>query len=324
MSHTAVLSHFLRVQSTQISGQYDIIMSMKTNRSVLPQLLLLYLIWGFNWVVMRVANDYFPPMFFVACRFSIGAIALLIVCAVRGKLIPPREVWPWIAVTGVLMMSMNNLIVQICTMYIGAGLTAVLDYMQSIFVCIMAAFLLGERFTLRKLFGIVFSVIGLAILMNINMTPHIWAVFLALGAALIWAVSNIIVKAKLADCDMLQYTAWQMACGSFVLLIYLFTGAQDALQGGMQLLSVSVTSSAIAIGVLLYNSLIASAFAFVLWNYILTHMEAGQASIAVMGVPAVGVLSGVLVLHEPMSWTIALGMAMIFCGIFAVLGRGEK
>ena len=51
-------------------------------------------------------------------------------------------------------------------------------------------------------------------------------------------------------------------------------------------------------------------------------MEAGQASIAIMGVPAVGVLSGVVVLHEPMSWSIALGMALIFIGIFIVLGFG--
>lgn len=287
-------------------------------------MLLLYLIWGFNWVVMRVANDYFPPVFFVAIRFSIGAAALLIVCAVRGKLIPPRQYWPWIIVTGVLMMSMNNMIVQICTKLIGAGLTAVLDYMQSIFVCILAALLLGERFTLRKMLGILFSVVGLVILMNVNMTDNLWAVFLALGAAVIWAVSNIIVKWKLVGCDMLQLTAWQMSCGSFVLLCYLFLGAPDAVAGGMALLSVSGTSAALGIGTLLYNGLIASALAFVLWNFCLTHMEAGQASIAIMGVPAVGVLSGVLVLHEPMSWSIALGMLLIFIGILVVLGAGEK
>ena len=118
-------------------------MMPQTQKTVIPQLLLLYLIWGFNWVVMRVANDYFPPVFFVAVRFSIGAIALLIFCAVRGKLIPPRKFWPWIAITGVLMMSINNMAVQICTKFIGAGLTALLDYMQSIIVCILAV--LGFR-----------------------------------------------------------------------------------------------------------------------------------------------------------------------------------
>lgn len=299
-------------------------MKQQVRKSVIPQLLLLYLIWGFNWVVMRVANDYFPPVFFVAIRFSIGAVALLIVCAARGNLIPPRKYWPWIAITGVLMMSMNNMIVQYCTKLIGAGLTAVLDYMQSIFVCILAAVFLGERFTLRKLLGILFSVVGLIILMNVNMTDNLWAIFLALVAAVIWAVSNIIVKWKLPGCDMLQYTAWQMSCGSVVLLLYLFLGAPDAVAGGMALLSDTAVKAALGIGTLLYNGLIASALAFVLWNYTLTYMEAGQASIAIMGVPAVGVLSGVLVLHEPMSWSIALGMILIFAGILVVLGFGER
>ena len=84
----------------------------------------------------------------------------------------------------------------------------------------------------------------------------------------------------------------------------------------------AVLALLLAVGTLLYNGLIASALAFLLWNYILTHMEAGSASIAVIGVPAVGVLSGVVVLHEPMSWPIAFGMALVFIGIFAVLGFG--
>lgn len=294
----------------------------RSQKTVIPHLLFIYLIWGFNWVVMRMANEYFPPVFFVAVRFSIGTIALLIVCTARGKLIPPRQYWPWIAVTGVMMMSINNMTVQICTKFIGAGLTALLDYMQSIFVCVLAVFFLHEKFTLRKAFGIVFSVIGLAILMNVDMTDNIWAVFLALFAAVIWAVSNIILKWKLTGCDMLQYTAWQMACGSFLLLLYLCIGAPDALSEGMTLVTGPTATSVPAIVMLLYNGLIASALAFLLWNYILTNMEAGQASIAVMGVPAVGVLSGVVVLHEPMSWSIALGMVLIFIGIFAVLGFG--
>jgi drug/metabolite transporter (DMT)-like permease len=53
-------------------------------------------------------------------------------------------------------------------------------------------------------------------------------------------------------------------------------------------------------------------------------MEAGKASIAVMAVPAVGVLSGVIFLGEPMTWSIALGMLILFAGILIVLGLGEK
>lgn len=75
---------------------------------------------------------------------------------------------------------------------------------------------------------------------------------------------------------------------------------------------------------MIYTGLIASALAWFLWNYLLVKMEAGQASIAVMAVPAVGVLCGIIFLGEPMTMSIALGMVILFAGILIVLGLGEK
>ncbi len=296
---------------------------MTVQKKVLPQLILLYLIWGFNWVVMRVANDYYSPVFFVACRFIIGAAALLIVCGIRGDLIPPRKYRGWIAVTGILGMALHILLIQICTGYIGAGMSALVDYTQSVFVCILAALFLGERFTRYKAAGIGSCVAGLMILLNLDTTEHLWAVFLAVGAAFVWAVSNILIKSKLKGCDMLQYTAWQMVCSAVLLIIYLPVMAPEAMHAGLSTLADVVTggsgSGFLAIGTMLYTGLLGSSVAFVLWNHILSNLEAGKASIAVMAVPAVGVISGVLVLHEPMSVTIALGMLLIFAGVFTVL-----
>ena len=37
----------------------------------------LCLIWGFNWVVMKLGNGAFPPVLFASLRFIIGAGVLL-------------------------------------------------------------------------------------------------------------------------------------------------------------------------------------------------------------------------------------------------------
>ena len=42
-------------------------------------LLLLALIWGYSWVVMKVALDYVQPFTFAALRTFLGALALLLV-----------------------------------------------------------------------------------------------------------------------------------------------------------------------------------------------------------------------------------------------------
>lgn len=295
--------------AVNINGRYD----MTKQKNLIPLLLLLYAVWGFNWVVMKIANDYYPAAFFVACRFTIGAAALLVVCIARGKLLPPKNYWPWIILTGVLGMALNMLLVQLATKYLGAGLPAVLDYTQSVFVCILAAVFLGEKLTIRKVVGIILSIAGLLILTNVEQTGNTWAIGLGIGAAVAWAVSNIFVKTKLQGCDMVQYTGWQMGCGALVMWIYAF-----ASPGGQ------VVWAPMGIVCMIYTGLIASALAWFLWNYLLVKMEAGQASIAVMAVPAVGVLCGIIFLGEPMTMSIALGMVILFAGILIVLGLGEK
>ena len=42
---------------------------------------LLCLLWGFNWVVMKVANEFFSPSFFAMLRFSTGGMGMLLVFA---------------------------------------------------------------------------------------------------------------------------------------------------------------------------------------------------------------------------------------------------
>ena len=76
-------------------------------------LFLLYAIWGFNWVVMKTANAYFPPVLFVAFRFLIGAAVMLSVCAWRRIPVPERKYWKWITATGILQIAVNNVCMQI-------------------------------------------------------------------------------------------------------------------------------------------------------------------------------------------------------------------
>ncbi len=296
---------------------------MKNTKNYIPQLLIIYLLWGFNWVVIRTANNYFPPILFVALRFTIGAVALLILCAFRHKLLPPKEYFPWIAITGLLTMAINNVMVQFATVPLGSGMTSVIDYTMPLWTTLIAAVVLGEKLTLRKLGGTIIAIIGLAVLMNVSIQGNFKWVLITIGAAVIWAVSNILVKAKLKGCDMIQYTAWQMVFAAIALDIFVTVVPQG-----------DVDWQPMAWGTLLYNGLLASAVAFYIWNFVLSNMEAGKASVAMMAVPAVGVLCGIIFLHEPMTLSRAIGMIAIILGIIIVLtgkdsggkapGKGDK
>ena len=276
-------------------------------------LIIIYLIWGINWTVMKIGSGYFSPALFVSLRFTVAAVVLLIPCAVKGKLLPERRLLPWMVVSGLFQMGIHQLLAQSAVARLGSGTASVLDYTMPLWVAILAAFALGEKLTGRKIAGILVSIAGLAILMNVGGNLDKAAVLTAICGAICWAVANILIKRHLSGADSVQCTAWQILSSAVVLDIWLLAGQRA-----------EVTWSVKGILCVLFSAILASSVAFLLWNRVLARIEAGRASVAVMGVPAVGVLSGIIFLHEPVKiWNI-LGMVIIISGILIVLTGKKK
>lgn len=271
-------------------------------------LCLIYLIWGMNWVVMKTANTFFPPITFVAYRFLFGALVLLSVWFWLHLPLPKKKYWPWIFLTGILQMGLNNIAAQTSMLTLGAGMVSVLNYSMPIFAAVMAHFLLGERLTWRKGAGIVLAIAGMAVLMDVHAGGDVTAICIGLLSAVFWGLASIFVKLKLSDVNPISLTTWQMVCASLSLLAYTAIVPQG-----------EVIWNTESILCLIYNGVLASALAFFLWSWILQHIEVSKASVAVLAVPVVGVVGGILCLGEPMTLHIFFGMIMIMAGIYIVV-----
>jgi drug/metabolite transporter (DMT)-like permease len=275
-------------------------------------IVLLCLIWGMNWVVMKEAIQVFPPVLFTTYRFILGSIVLLSIAYFKKIPIPRRKDWKWIILGGILQTAFFNSAIQIGMQFLSAGLSSVLSYSMPFWMAIMAHFLLGEKLTSRKMAGVAMGILGLIALLNVSGGGAWWAISLTLAGAVAWAFSSILVKLKLQHCDTLQYTTWQMAVGAILLSIYSALFEHGIVQWGFN-----------AVGYLLYNGVLASALAFFLWTYILSNTEAGKASISVLAIPIIGVLAGVIFLNEPLYWNTIMGIALILGGIWLVNGAQE-
>ena len=271
-------------------------------------LCLIYLIWGMNWVVMKTANTFFPPITFVAYRFLFGALVLLSVWFWLHLPLPKKKYWPWIFLTGILQMGLNNIAAQTSMLTLGAGMVSVLNYSMPVFAAVMAHFLLGERLTWRKGAGIVLAIAGMAVLMDVHAGGDVTAICIGLLSAVFWGLASIFVKLKLSDVNPISLTTWQMVCASLSLLAYTAIVPQGEV--------IWNTESVLC---LIYNGVLASALAFFLWSWILQHIEVSKASVAVLAVPVVGVVGGILCLGEPMTLHIFFGMIMIMAGIYIVV-----
>lgn len=280
-------------------------------------LFILYLIWGFNWVVMKEATLFFPPVLFSCYRFVIGAVVLIGITLWCRMPLPPKRYWPWIIATGLLQIAVNNAAIQIGVTSLGAGLVAVVNYSMPVWMSILAYFILHETLTKRKILGIVLSMVGMYILMDVEIVGDITGLLLTIGGAIAWAIAAVIVKyqdkvmhrqQQKETCTMIQYTTWQIAAGALFLWVYAMLFEQG-----------QVTWTPMAVSCLAYNGVLASALAFFLWNYILTKMEASKAGVASLGVPVVGVICNVIFMHEAVHWNTAVGMVLILAGIFLIV-----
>ena len=268
----------------------------------------IWLIWGLNWVVMKSANTYFPPILFVAWRFGSGALILLAVAYWRKIPLPDAKFLPWIILTGLLQLTLNNVTAQVGMQSISAGMAAVLNYTAPLWTAILAHFALNERLTRVKLFGVLLAIVGLYVLMGLQGVEDLTSAFIIISGAVCMACSNIVVKLRLTKCDMVQLTTWQMVFGAAALIIYVTLFPQGDVNWCLP-----------AVLCVLYYGALASALAFFLWNYVLSHIEASTASIATLVAPVVGVLGGVAILGEPFTAYIVLGIVLIFAGILIVV-----
>jgi len=277
-------------------------------------MVILCLIWGFNFVIMKLGNNAFPPVMFAALRFLTGAVVLLSVSLIKKISLPNKADLKWVIMCGLLQTTFFNIAIQISLNYVSAGLTSVLTYSMPLFLSIMAhKWIPGEQLTARKTFGIVLGLVGLCIAMNIQHGGSLWAVLLALSSAISWAVANVIFKLKLKHCDSVQYTTWQMTIGAVGLLLFTLFFERGEMNWGFM-----------PVAYILFAGVIASALAFVMWNRILSRTEASKASISLLLVPVVGVISGCLFLNESLTRMTVVGILLVLIGIGVVNSKGTR
>ncbi|HKH08211.1 MAG TPA: EamA family transporter [Agromyces sp.] len=164
--------------------------------------------WGFNFVVIDWGMDGIPPLFFVAVRFAVVALAVVVV---------PRPLASWKTVVGVgLFMSLGQFALLYTSIALGLqpGIAALLLQAQVVLTIVVAALALRERPTRMQTIGVLVGTIGLGVVaLGRGGDAPALAVVLCLLAALSWAIGNVIsrqagVVAPAKRLGALSLTVW--------------------------------------------------------------------------------------------------------------------
>ncbi|MGS1008213.1 EamA family transporter [Achromobacter anxifer] len=269
-------------------------------------------IWGTNFVAMKVGMRGLSPMLLGALRFALAAFPLILF--VRA----PRLPWRWVAAYGLVQgLGQFGLLFTALKFGMPAGMASLVIQTQAFFTLLLAAPILHERAQRHHWIGLGVAALGLAVIAGGRgegpgqMTMLGFA--LTLGGAFMWAVSNIIVRLasrKSPGYDPFAFIAWSSAAPvlPFLLLAVLIDGWEPVAgmitgMGWGEVLSV------------LYLAVLATLVAYTLWTQLLTRHPAAKIAPFSLLVPVVGLWAASMAFGErlePLQW---LGVAGVLAGL---------
>jgi drug/metabolite transporter (DMT)-like permease len=131
----------------------------------IAQFLIVVLIWGTTWIVIKYQLGTVNPSWSISYRFLVGAAALYGWCALRGlPLSVPRSSLPFLAILGLFQFVMNFNFVYRSELYIPSGIPAVAFALLMVPNAILAGLFLGRAVSRRLMLGSVLGITGVFML----------------------------------------------------------------------------------------------------------------------------------------------------------------
>jgi O-acetylserine/cysteine efflux transporter len=264
--------------------------------------LFVVVIWGVNFIFIKLALRDISPLFLCAVRFLLASVPVIFF--IKRPSIPFKILLQY----GLIVFAL-----QFTLVFIGmnsgmtAGMASLLMQVQIFFSMFFAAILLKETPTIWQILGALISFIGIG-LVGVHLDHSItWIGFLCiLGAAASWGVGNLISK-QMKNVNMIAVVIW----GSFIasppmfILTFLFEGKTLITQSIHQI----SLSSLLALFYIVYVS---TWVGYGLWNWLLSKHPVSTIVPFTLLVPIVGMLSSIVFLNESLeSWKVIAGSFVI-------------
>lgn len=284
--------------------------SSLTSAKPVLALALLCVVWGYAWVVLKIALRYAGVFDFTGLRTIASAVLLfIIVIAMRRPL--RLSAWRAAVVVGTLQTAAFLLFSMWALSLGGAGRTSVLVYTMPFWTLIFAWLILGERMRGLQWLAVILAFCGLMLIVAPwDLQGTLIASLTAVAAGMFWSLGTVLGKKMMPkdSIDLLTFSAWQMLVAAVPLVIAAWLVPSSPVQWTIELIVCFI-----------YATVLGSVLGWFLWFYVLNHMAAGVATLNALAIPVIAVASAWLQLGERPPPHELAGMLLIGVGL-ALLG----
>jgi len=266
------------------------------------------LLWGMPYLLLKVSVEELSVPVIVCSRTFIGALVLVPIALRQKTLLPALKKYHYVLLYAVLELFIPWLLITSAEQKITSGLAGLLVATVPIWTTVIAS-VNGDKTVWHKkrLGGLLIGFIGVLLVVgieSIRSDQNPLAILMILVASLSYATAVATVTATIPEIDPIAINGLAMISAAIFFLPF----ALFALPGQMP--TAHVIASQIALG------LLPTAMAFILFFELMRDVGPARASLVTYLNTAFAVVLGVLILHEPLTLGIVVGLPLVLIGSY--------
>lgn len=265
-------------------------------------------LWGAAFLFFRVAAPSLGAILTAEVRVAVAAVVLALYAAFIGERLAFRRNARAYLIIGAVSSAAPFALFSFASMHVPAGLNAIMNGTSPLFGALVAALMLGDRLTLRRIVALLLGLAGIVVLAgdpSINTGPMtLWAIVAGVTAALCYAIAGVWAKLLAANISPLAMSVGTQTAATVLLapLVPMFPAPGP--------ITPIALAAAFALGVL------CSGFGYLLYFSLIRNVGPVRTLLVTFLIPVFGVLWGALFLGERVSAQMVLGGLIVLLAIW--------
>lgn len=274
-------------------------------------MIVVVLLWGFNFVIMKNALNEIPPALFVTLRFTAGSVMMITILRIQhGHIALPKRDYMHLILLGIIGNAAYQSMFIWGLKYTSAANGSLIINATPIVVGLFGALLGIERMRLGLAFALILGFMGVMIVLIPNRTSlsaqNLQGDLLMVGSMLSWAIYTLGVRRYATGMDPIYLTTWTIVSGTVCLVLFNGSSLFNA--------NWSLYSAGAWFG-LAYSVVGSLVISYLLWNMSVQRVGGVRTTIYISMIPLVAAVSAWVVLDEPITIYHFIGGVLIFCSV---------